>query len=302
MDLNASVTYRGYDLNSVAIQQGTATGDGIAGSQVDSVDMSDVDVVQFTEKRSQQDGMDVGPPYLGMRRIRMQGTLYGRTRALLYDATRTLKSVLSPTLAYRSSLLGQGYLPLYFSEPTSDTGAYSSGVIDLRVLAMPRALRLIYDTDTIGGDETDALAIPWSATLVCKDPLIYSVDPVDLVFANTSHVSGTFVNRGDYHSSVNMLFYLTSAAGTITVQIGSSTFVIAVPASSGTRTIRIDGQAKTITVEESGIVALAYSYLTFTGLETWPLIDGAASYDVTFASVGLVDATSSHLWFYEVFA
>jgi hypothetical protein len=35
------------------------------------------------EKRAEADGMDVGNPFLGGRRIRLSGTVYGKSRGAL---------------------------------------------------------------------------------------------------------------------------------------------------------------------------------------------------------------------------
>jgi hypothetical protein len=43
----------------------------------------------------------------------------------------------------------------------------------------------------VGGDDIQALAIPWQATFVCADPGIYSADPVDVTFTATASVTGT---------------------------------------------------------------------------------------------------------------
>src|SRR5690242_216300 len=147
MDLTKDITFRGFVLNDedvgeniVPDSQDPLIEAGISGCVVDAVDMSDVDVVQFMEKRSQGDGMDVGDVFLGARRIRMSGTLYATTRAGLFDALRELRAALSPVLSQRDEPADHGYQPIYFSEPTEDENF--GGRMDLRVLAMPRSVAI----------------------------------------------------------------------------------------------------------------------------------------------------------------
>src|SRR5690349_13785718 len=118
---------------------GGGTGTGIEGCIIDSIDFSDVDVVQFLEKRSQQDGMDAGPVELGTRRIRLSGTLYALSRPALYDRLWQLRAALNPVLAQREEPLDKGYRPFYFTVPTENVTDYPDEVIELQVKALPRA-------------------------------------------------------------------------------------------------------------------------------------------------------------------
>lgn len=385
MDLNADVIYRDYVLNDSDIEanltSGGGQGTGIVGCSLDSADFSDVDVVQFLEKRSQQDGMDAGDVFLGMRRLRLAGTLYATTRALLYDSLNELRAALAPVLAQREEPLDRGYRPLYFSQPTNRAAEFPSGAIEMRVLAMPRAFQALFQRDQLGGEDDDALAIPWQATFVCKDPTLQGASPQDYEFTaqtlvtgatgqntgdtitkvahglsngnrvrfvtltggsglstsityyvvnkttdtfNVSLTSGgsavainsdysnvTYVlsvttagdleNRGTYLAPINAIFEVGAASGTISATIGDSVFTITIPASTGTRIIRLNGEDKTLTLEEDGTEAPRYDLLSFSGDTTWPLIDpGTSAYSWTFHGGVLV--TGSHFWFYERYA
>lgn len=194
MDISRDVIYRGFKLNDGSIQDnfegGGGIGAGIDGCVIDSVDFSDVDVVQFMEKRSQEDGMDVGDVFKGVRRIRMAGTLYATTRALLFDSLWQLRAALDPALAQDEEPGDKGYQPLYFSVPTNRVDEYTSGAIDMRILAMPRAFQHIFQRDLHGGDDGDALAIMWNATLICRDPSIMGEEPQDYPFPDVTGVTG----------------------------------------------------------------------------------------------------------------
>lgn len=186
MDTSRDILYRGVLLNDEDILDsltgGGATGTGLSGSKLDSFDLSDVDIIQWNEKRSQADGNDAGDVFQGMRRIRIGGTLYATTRALLFDALFELRAALNPVLAQREEPLDYGYRPLYFGVPTNRQDDYPSGAIDLMVYAMPRAFQQITNDEQIGEDDEDALAVSWQATMLCRDPGIYGVDAVDVSF------------------------------------------------------------------------------------------------------------------------
>ena len=306
MDLTRTILFRDYTLNDenilANIVAGNGAGAGISGCVVDSADMSDVDVVQFLEKRSLSDGMDAGDVYLGARRLRMAGTLYATTRALLFDAYQNLRAALSPTLAQRESPADKGYLPLYFSVPTNRIEDYPDQVINQRVLVLPRAFQAIFNRDQSGGDDLDALALPWQATFIMRDPRIMSEAPWDHDFAAlAASDAGDFVNRGDYHAPLNILLVVDATAGSAVFSAGGSVFTITVPASTGNRTIRYKGEDKLLTVEESGVETVRMDLLTFQNQTTHPLVPGGTSpYSATFTSIQVQDG--SHMWFWESFA
>lgn len=308
MDLKQDVIYRDFKLNDSAIRDsivpGSQAGAGISGCVIDSVDMSDVDVIQFLEKRSLQDGMDAGDVYLGARRIRMAGTLYGNSRAILYDNLQDLRNALSPTLAYREEPSEKGYRPLYFAVPTNDAENWPELAIEQRVLALPRGISYTVLRKSTGGEDGQGLAIPWQAILVCRDPSIYAVTEQEVVFQDTVNAAGNFENRGSYHAPLNMLFEVTSASGTITVTAGGSTFTLTIPGSTGTRIVRVKGVDKIVTIEEDSVEALRMEVISFSGQSTWPLIDtGTSAYSVVFGgTINLTDSTSSRMWFWEQWA
>lgn len=209
---------------------------------------------------------------------------------------------MSPTLAFREQPADKGYLPLYFSRPTNRISEYASGAIDLRVLALPRALQAPVQRDNQGGEDGDSLAIPWQAIFICKDPTIQAQTPQD--FDLTAATSGSDLeNRGNYHVPLNFLIAVGTAAGSIDVAIGDSTFTITIPASTETRTLRYDGAEKVLTVQEgAGQEINRMSWLTFTNSTTHPLILSGAGQNYAFTFTTVTPGTGSHFWFYEAYA
>jgi hypothetical protein len=304
LDLTRNIVYRGFTLNDENILDniaaGAGSGKGISGCVVDSADFSDVDVIQFIEKRSQRDGMDAGDVYLGSRRIHIAGTLYGLTRGLLYDALATMRSALSPVLAQRESPLDYGYMPLYFSWPTNRQGDYPAGAIPLFVKALPRAFQVMFARDQLGGIDIDALAVPWQATFLCKDPSIFAEDPIDIVMSG-SPTAGTTYNRGTYLSPVNGLWSVGAAAGSISATIGDARFTITIPASTGTRLVRFKGEDNLVTIEEDSVEVPRMDLIAFNNATTWPLISpGVSSYSVSWTGVSM--NAGSHVWYWERYA
>jgi hypothetical protein len=307
VDTTRNIIFRSYVLNDEDVQSnivgGGAAGSGISGCVVDTFDLTDVDVVQWLEKRSQADGSDAGEAFLGVRRIRLAGTLYATTRLTLFDELFELRAALNPVLAQREEPLDRGYRPLYFSVPTNRAADYPSGAIDLMVKALPRGIQHVTQRDDLGGDDDDPLAIPWQATFICRDPGIYAASAVNIdieAAAAPATVAGTWSNRGNYLGKFNALLVVDAAAGTIAATVGDSVFTVTVPASTGSRTIRIKDD-KVITFEESSVETLQMSSIAFSGDTTWPLIDpGDTPYSITFT--GCAPQAGSRMWFYEQYA
>ena len=303
MDLTRDVLYRGFKLNDGDIKTNITSGGigtGITGCVLDSVDISDVDVVQFMEKRSMQDGMDAGEVFKGARRVRMTGTLYGVSRALLFDARRDLRAALDPVLAQMDEPMDKGFRPIYWSEPTADEG-YEDNQIDFRLLATPRAYQDVVNRDQLGGDDNDALAMPWHATMVCKDPLIYGAVPQDYVTEGGTQ-SVTLTHRGNYPSPLNLLFSIDGTSGSILFTANGTSNLITIPTSTKSRVIRYKGSDKLLTVEEDGSAeAPKLDWLTFNTDKNHAVISpGSSSLSLTVTGVTLL--TGSHAWFWESYA
>lgn len=306
MDLTRPVSYRSLQLND----SGSTGGGPITGIQLDSVDYSDVPGVGYSEKRSMDDGFDSSDVFLGARRVQLQGTVYGASRANLYDRLQDLRYAFSPTAAYASDPGDFGYLPLNFDVPTNDNRwpAEASG---LRFI--PQALRVRPSRlpqwsvvrDRTGGVDT-GMAMQFMVQCDAKDPRVYAQTEQD----HSSWVGRTvnptpapsMLNRGDYPSPLNILLAAPAgaAAATLDIVIGSSNMHLKMPASASAQVLRYDGTKKVVTLQVGSVVSLRMDLLSFTAGTTHPLIiPGANSFTY---SRGVAIGAGSHMWFWESWA
>jgi hypothetical protein len=273
MDTTRDILYRGYYLNNSTIADAAlpdGLGQGLSGCVVDDFDPDDLDVVQFSEKRAEADGLDVGNPFLGGRRIRMQGTIYGQTRGLAYDEMLNLRATMNPILAQREIPDDHGYLPLYFAIPTNDTANFPSGARDMRALVMPKAFHCPVSRDEHGGVDSDQLAFNWSAVFAMRDPQFEGQTAQDVTFADTTTspttYTGSFTNRGTYVSPLNMLFRVGSEAGSIAISAGGSIATITIPASTDIAATGATATASTDLVNKTSHGLAAGDQMYFTTL------------------------------------
>lgn len=306
VDTQRDILYRGFLLNDSAIRDsieaGAGIGKGIDGSVVDSWDTSDIDIVQFMEKRALQDGMDAGDVFHGGRRLKIAGTHYGSTRALLYDRLDEFMAATNAVLAQRDTPLDKGFEQLFFAKPTNRQDDYPDGGIALFVRARPGPRQFIIQRDQQGGSDAQALAVPYQASFVMRDPVMYGTDLIDVSLGTGGiNVAGNFTNRGNYISRLNMLISVGTASGSVAVTAGGVTFSISVPASTGARLIRYKGEDKVLTIEENSVEVTRMDKLILPASGNHPIIPpGTSPYTVT--STGITAATGSHMWFYEAYS
>jgi hypothetical protein len=304
-DLNQDVIYRNFKANDAAIREAIigapGRGYGIAGCVIDMMDISDIEYVQFLEKRSESDGMDAGPVWAGVRRLRMAGTLYDTSRPLLMDRRNTFLAAFSPTLAIREEESSKGFLPLYYSERTSRGDDYGDNIIDLQIRARTASLSWDDDRDRSGGNDEQPLALPWRMTMIAKDPSIMGSSPQTTALTGSTQ-TGNLVNRGNYHVPLNMLFTVTSHAGVMTVNLGGSIFTLDIPEAFGDvgdRVVRIDGKERVAYIDD----VLAMDVPNFPGRVVWPLVgSGLVSYTITYSGGLVLNGDDDRIWFWEGYA
>jgi hypothetical protein len=271
----------------------------------------------YTEKRSQDDGLDASDVYMGARYITLAGTVFGNTPGDLFDRLQGIRTALTPTVAYDAGQPDYGYIPLQFSLPTEDT-AFPTGIPDVFVKPLEFRARPIgqpqfsirRDMGAFAGGGMDGGnagekggAVAWRATLECKDPRMYVRPDVWKPF--TSVVTGApIVNRGDYPAPLDVLLGITSSgpSGRVEIDVGGSNMVIALPSLTNA-VVRYSGQLKVLTVETGGIETLRMDLLSFNNDTTHPKVqpkDGEV-YNVRWYG-SVVPAAGTRLMYSESFA
>lgn len=301
MDLSRTVAYRGLALNTVTIEPNGR----LSGIQLSEANYGSVAGVGYTEKRALGDGRDASDVFLDGRRIMLRGAVYGVSRAGLYDQLQSLSSALLPTAAYADEPTEYGYMPLTFWRPTLALADWSTGSIPLLINCRPLASPTFGITrDATGGEEERGGSIPFQVMLEAKDPRIYAdvESEVNIADEDTSH-AGSFANRGDYPSPLNVLLVVSAhvGAGSWTLTAGGSQLRITLPASANTIIFRYEGARRILTTEENGEENMRMDLLTFLAETTHPRVQpGVSAWSWTSGVVPM--QVNSRFWFNEAFA
>jgi hypothetical protein len=310
--LDAPVQYGGVDFNTVV-----DVGNGMrSGCLLEQFDYGASQGVGYTQKRSQDDGMDASDVYMGQRRIDLIGTVYGQTIAELFDKLQDIRTVLTPTVAYALDAPDHGFIPLTFSLPTMDSNFPSAAgdgtapyVRDLEFRARPLGqpqFSIRRDTGAFNGEGSGrGGAITWRASLMCADPRMY-VRP-DIWVPFTGPVTGApIVNRGDYPAPLDILLGIASspAGGYLQIDVGGSNMNIGLNALTNA-VVRYSGTLKVLTLQLSGANTdtLRMDMLSFLNNTTHPKVQAQPSmvYNVRLSS-GVVLASGTRLMYSESFA
>lgn len=298
MDPARPVAYRGIPLNDANIG---GTGQRIAGCAVERINYSGVSSYGYTEKRSNSDGFDAGTVFLGKRDVDLTGTLYGTSKADLFDRKTALVAAFTPTLAYAASPVDYGYLPLTFDEPTLNTDDWPDGYIPKMLRVRPRQTpEFQVVRDAVGGENERGLAIPWSVVLEAKDPRIYCQNPQQHWFDNSGSPI-TLPNRGDYPTPIRIKWH-SSGTGQETLNLiglGSS-MTLTIPASPEPRILNYDGVEKYVTLEQNGLESLRMDLLEFANDTTHPEVPPGGD-DLSWVHSGSIDP-QSYLVYWEAWA
>lgn len=315
MDLTRPVRYRGLNLNTAA---SAGPGDPISGITLEQVLIGGAPGVGYTEKRSMTDGYDASDVYLGRRVWRCRASVYGLTRADLYDRAQDLMSCIHPTAAYLDDVAMHGYLPLTYEVPTlftEDWGEEMSegdfpvglgyGYRALQVYARPLGQPdQIIDKDRTGGVMNRGLAIPFQWAWDIIDPRVYVQDEqtYDISGAAGSLIDQPIINRGDYPTPVKVLLNIAASegGGTVDITVGTSTFQIIIADSTEQQVYRYDAMRKVLTVTEEGQEVTRMDLLDLQDEDSHPMIlPGAGAYSIV-STVAL--DTNSRLFFNEAYA
>lgn len=310
MDLARPVRFRGLNLNSA---RSAGQGDPISGIALDQVLLGGAQGVGYSEKRSMTDGFDASDVYLGRRTWRARATVYGITRADLYDRVQDLMSCIHPTASYWDDVGAKGYLPLTYEVPTMYTDDWPEeavgdgyGYRPLQVYARPMGQPdQIITRDNSGGvmNKGLAVAMQWAWDLI--DPRVYVQDAQEYDLAGLgSLINRPIINRGDYPTPVSILLVVpaNAAAGSVVFTLGTSSGVtILIPNSTETQIIRYSARQKVLTIEEEGNEIQRMDLLDLQGEDTHPqVLPGVGAFSMVVT--GLTFATDSRLFFNEAYA
>lgn len=211
MDLTRAVMYRGYELNTLRYDEATHD---LVGCEITTVEYGQVVGVGYDEKRALDEGRDASDVFLDARRINLAGNVYGRTRQEAFDQWASLSERLSPSAAYRADPSNRGFHPLSFWRPTDSDDFNTTPhphLINQMLMARPMATPgARFNTDDSGGTDGDALAIPWTAQMLAKDPRITNMEgtstPVsaNAAVGNKPTGGGTIRNYGNTPAVVDI--------------------------------------------------------------------------------------------------
>lgn len=308
MDLTRAVLYgreRIFDFNSAEIaEDGTSI---LSGVVIKRVDYGDLEVVGYTEKRSQDDGNDGSDVYLGRRRVTLVGEVYGRTKGELFDRLREMRYAINARLAYQEDPGNRGYLPLTFYEPTEELATFDSGVIRLMLLCRSMGgVSTAFDRDKQGGDDGAPLTAPFTVTFEAIDPRVYLADREDVTLEGASGTL-TLVNRGGHPAVVNMILAVEpddTLTQTFTITIGGVVTTITIPTGTETMVLRVDGMKKVVTIQQDDVERLAMSTRSLDS--EWPTLprgETAATWSIVKSDDSDGDLLSvSKLWYRETFS
>jgi hypothetical protein len=297
MDLTRSITYRNFNLNGRAHDSGI-----LSGCQTDRLEWGAAAGVGYTEKRARDDGSDASDVFLGARRARLSGTLYGTSRGDLYDQIDNFLAAFTPTLAYRDSQDTHGYLPLTFYRPTALTDDFPTGLRELFINVRPLEVPAVtFIADRSGGGDDDPVGIQWSALIEARDPRVYLADPVEIdLSGDTNGDTGTLVNRGNYHSPLTIILVSDAGANQDFRFVGfGADLTVSIPdLADGESTITLDGNRKITTLSYLGNTTLRMDLAESDAEVTWPQVaPGGGGYAWTLGGTALL--SGSMLRYYE---
>ena len=273
---DSPVRYNGFNLNTTEL---AGTNGKRRGALLEVFDYGTSRGIGYTEKRSQDDGLDASDVYMGGRLITLAGTVYGEDEADLNDLLQGVRTALTPTSAYAFDRDDYGYIPLEFELKTKDP-RFGEGkrLVEYRArpLMQPQfTLRRDGGSAPGAGDEF-GMAVSYQSQLECKDPRLY-VRPDTWMYWNTAQTAVPILNRGDYPAPLDILLHINASTATsrVEIDIGGSNLSIACPSLATNAIVRYSGELKVLTLDNaSGGAAdvLRMDLLTFRNNTTHPKV------------------------------
>lgn len=232
MDFSKAIDFDSFQFNTLNTQAG---GLGSSGYLLDEIDLSDIEIAAYYEKRALRDGIDASDVYLGRRRINAIVTVFGSTQGDFWDKHQALLAAFSPTLSYSSDSANLGFLPMNFFQPTANIASWPASTypdgIPLRYYVRPAAnpaykLR----RDDLGGVAAKGLSLQVRLSLLARNPR-------KVTQAETTATTSTGAGyRGDYPNYVDISIVSGSATGNGRLEIGANVLSVNIDAASTTYT------------------------------------------------------------------
>lgn len=241
MDLSAPISYNGLTISGLTQ---TAGGKPSSGMVIENIDISDVDVDAYLEKRALHDGLNATDIYLGGRRVSIDAGIYGSTKAHGWDQLQAFVRAFNPRIAYNDNSGALGFANFDFRQPTTSTATWAAGYIPLRMGLRPlRPVRYsVSRAASIGGD-ADGVSFRANALLIAKDPRKYVQTATGPI--NVDAAVRTATSNGDFPTSPIFSWTMTAAgSASLTLIIdGRSTAINMSGQTSGTWTFDFSTRA-----------------------------------------------------------
>ena len=233
MDLTAPIIYNGLTVSGLT---GTAGGSPSVGTVIERINISDMDVHAYLDKRALQDGVDAGDVYIGARTVIIDAAVYGSTKAHGWDNLQAWLRAFHPRIAFNADTANLGFLSMKFRQPTISTAVWTDAYIPLQFYLRPaRPASYVVERLPSGGVAGKGLAFQVQSALVARDPRKY-VQTAQSILVNSN--SQTVPHRGDYPTAPILTWTMTSGGPTaLWFQVaGATTTINMTGVSSGTFT------------------------------------------------------------------
>jgi len=213
VDLSAPIIYNGHTTAGATV---TAGGAPSIGTTIDRINVSDIDVAAYLERRALTDGLNASDVYLGGRRVVIDAAVFGSSIAHGWDQLQAFQRAYHPRIAYNADTANLGFLAFKFRQPTTSTASWSAGYIPLQFYLRPiRPVQYTVDRATSGGVGGKGIAFRARAELVARDPRKYAQTATALSITTSAQ---TVSKLGDY-PSFGIVTWSQTAVGAAAFQI-----------------------------------------------------------------------------------
>jgi len=211
-------------------------------------------------------GGTAGRVHRGMLYLRMAGAILvpdATQLATLSDRERAFRHAFDPAACYADSPTTEGVYPLDWSEYTTDTTNYATGLIYVRRYGRPMT-----QPETAERIE-DGPARNWTTVLECIDPRLYEQTEQTLTLTPAS-ASGNAVNKGNIEAPLKATITMAGAGNAaFTITRGGVSFILNLSTCSA-------GNVVVVVMETCGPYGRG-KYITKAGVEAFSLKTSAAT-------------------------